>query len=377
MNMAIKSTNAQGSQSLALLICILANFAVNINGAALNDSVFYYELATLQPSEATNLPIYIVLQQDQEEHAKIVDMVRYDKGKLNAKATNLTAISWAHAVNSQQLLGESLSSDIDMIEADIVLGKLNGEGPDLPVMAHPPAKVSDLTLEDFLQQIKVYNEENEGAEKGVKLDFKSIEVFEGSLGILDETIPKMTYPIWINADIISGPVKQISSVPVDPARFFAGCMRYKQAVLSIGWTTKWGANYREGEYTEEQCDAMLQVINDNNVTSTGQPITFPVRAGIAANSATQLHDLVAAVNGTNECTLTIWSSANDYVDVAQLRKLIFGFGLDRVYLDVPEELSSQLDLGNTGHGASTFNSLVSFSFVSLCFWAVSSWLKSV
>lgn len=187
----------------------------------------------------------------------------------------------------------------------------------------------------------------------------------------------MTYPIWINADIISGPVEQNRTVPVDPARFFAGCNRYKQAVLSIGWTTNWGADFRDGAYTQAQCDDMLKAINDNNVTSTGQPITFPVRAGIAANSAQQLHSLVAAVNETNESTLTIWSSAGDYVDVTLLRKLIFSFGLDRVYLDVPEELASQLDLGNVGSGAGTFNSLVSFSFISLCFWAFSSWLKNI
>ncbi|KRF81638.1 protein FAM151B isoform X1 [Drosophila virilis] len=363
----------QGPLSLAALICMLAHFVVKINGAALNSSVYYYELATLHSPQIW--PAEIVLQ-DQEQNATI-EMGRFDKGKLIAKAANLTAISWAHAVNSQQLLADALSGEIDMIEADIVLGQLNGVGPDLPVMAHPPITISDLTLEDFLLQIRAHNELHEGAEKGVKLDFKSIEVFEGSLGILDEIIPKMAYPIWINADIISGPVEQNNSVPVDPARFFAGCMRYKQAVLSIGWTTRWGANYRDGEYTDEQCNAMLQAINDNNLTSTGQAITFPVRAGIAANSASQLHNLVSAVNETNESTLTIWSSDNDYVDVAQLRKLIFSFGLDRVYLDVPEELSSRLDLGNTGNGAGTFNSLVSFSFVSLCFWAFSSWLQSV
>ncbi|XP_017854552.1 protein FAM151B [Drosophila busckii] len=303
-------------------------------------------------------------------------MGRFNKtGKVVSKAANLTAISWAHAVNSQQLLAEALNADIDMIEADIVLGQLNGEGEQLPVMAHPPANISDLTLEDFLHQIKAHNEVHEGAEKGVKLDFKSIEVFEGALDILDATIPKMSYPIWLNADIINGPVEALSSTPVDPARFFAGCMRYKQAVLSIGWTTRWGPDYREGMYTDAQCSAMLQSIQDNNVTSTGQPITFPVRAGIAAQSEEQLHKLLASVNSTNECTLTIWSSAGDYVDVELLRKLIFSFGVERVYLDVPAELAAQLDLGNTGKATATFNSLVSFGFVSLCFWAVSSWLQ--
>ncbi|KQS70724.1 protein FAM151B [Drosophila erecta] len=297
---------------------------------------------------------------------------------VKAWGTNLTAITWAHAVNSQQLLDEVLSKpgDIDFIEADIVLGKLNGEGEDMPVMAHPPATISDITLAQFLYQIMEFNRAHEGQEKGVKLDFKSIEVFEGSLDILDENIPNMTSnPVWINADILSGPVDQNRTVPVDADRFFAGCMRYKQAVLSIGWTTNWGADFRDGEYTQDQCDAMLESLTANNVLSTGQGITFPVRAGIAANSEDQLHRLVAAVNETNNSTLTVWSSAGDYVDVEKLRKLIWSFGLDRVYLDVPEELAAQLELGNPGNGASTFKSLFSFSFVALCFWALSSWLQ--
>ncbi|KAH8281711.1 hypothetical protein KR054_002429 [Drosophila jambulina] len=338
----------------------LAVLVAQINGAALNASNNYYQY-----------------QVAEEEHGTpaIVDILLQDRDIMRAWGTNLTAITWAHAVNSQQLLDEALTGDIDFIEADIVLGKLNGEGEDMPVMAHPPAIISDLTLAEFLHQIMEFNRDHEGQEKGVKLDFKSIEVFEGSLDILDENIPNMTYPIWINADILSGPVEQNKSVPVDPDRFFAGCMRYKQAVLSIGWTTNWGADFRDGEYTEAQCENMLETLSANNVLSTGQSITFPVRAGIAANSEEQLHRLVAAVNETNESSLTIWSSAGDYVDVAKLRKLIFGFGVERVYLDVPEELASQLDLGNPGNGAGTFKSLFSFGFISLCFWAVSSWLQ--
>lgn len=334
-----------------------------INGAALNGSNYQYQVGE-QRTPADPQVLHLLLEDS--------DMVR-------VWGTNLTAITWAHAVNSQQLLDEALTetANIDFIEADIVLGKLNGEGEDMPVMAHPPAIVSDLSLSEFLNRIMEFNRNHEGQEKGVKLDFKSIEVFEGSLGILDESIPNMTYPVWMNADILSGPVDQNKTVPVDADRFFAGCMRYKKAALSIGWTTNWGADFREGEYTQDQCDAMLESLTANNVLSTGQGITFPVRAGIAANSQEQLHRLVAAVNETNESTLTIWSSAGDYVDVDKLRQLIFGFGLERVYLDVPEELASQLDLGNPGNGASTFKSLFSFSFVSLCFWALSSWLQRI
>lgn len=344
-------------------VSILAVLVAKINGSALNASNYQYQVVVEQTAPDDSQIEYIFLKQS--------DMMK-------VWGTNLTAITWAHAVNSQQLLDEVLTetSGIDFIEADIVLGKLNGDGEDMPIMAHPPANVSDLTLSEFLNQIINFNRDHEDQKKGVKLDFKSIEVFEGSLDILDVNIPNpTTYPVWINADILSGPVEQNRTVPVDADRFFAGCMRYKQAVLSIGWTTNWGADFRDGEYTQQQCDDMLETLSENNVLSTGQAITFPVRAGIAANSEEQLHRLVAAVNETNDSTLTIWSSAGDYVDVDKLRKLIFSFGLDRVYLDVPEELASQLNLDNPGNGASTFKSLFGFSFMSLCFWALSSWMQ--
>lgn len=74
-----------------------------------------------------------------------------------------------------------------MIEADIVLGKLNGAGEDIPIMGHPPANTSDLTLESFLQQVTAFNTNaTNTTRKGVKLDFKTIEVFEKSIQIVSQ-----------------------------------------------------------------------------------------------------------------------------------------------------------------------------------------------
>ncbi|XP_073827383.1 protein FAM151B isoform X2 [Musca autumnalis] len=331
--------------------------------------------------------------QDNEEVNTIKFNMPSKNGDGSGSATNLTALTWAHAVNSQKELTDALNSDIDMIEADIVMGKINDTGPDMPVMAHPPANSSDISLDSFLEQIKLYNDEHKEKMKGVKLDFKSIEVFEGALKTLEAKIPEMTYPIWLNADIISGPVNQNNTIPVDPQRFFAGSSKFPQAVLSIGWTTQWSSAANNGSYTPQEIAAMIYAIKENNVTDSGQPITFPVRAGIAANSQDELHDLVKAVNGTNNSTLTIWSSQNDYVDIAKLRQLIFSFGFDRVYLDVPEELSSQLDLGRqdddnddgndngSGNGAvatnTTLTSLVNFSLISAGLYLFSLYLEKI
>lgn len=79
---------------------------VRIKGAAINENVYYYyDTQRLQTVDKLP-PLNIVLQL--EEHANI-NMGRFDKGKLTAKAANLTDISWAHAVNSQQLLADALS----------------------------------------------------------------------------------------------------------------------------------------------------------------------------------------------------------------------------------------------------------------------------
>uniref|UniRef100_A0A7G3AMX4 Menorin-like domain-containing protein n=1 Tax=Lutzomyia longipalpis TaxID=7200 RepID=A0A7G3AMX4_LUTLO len=282
-------------------------------------------------------------------------------------AENLTAITWAHAVNSQELLTATLASNIDMIEADIVLGHLISDpnGPEIPVMGHPPVNTSDISLSSFLQQILDHNGQNAGRTKGVKLDFKSTEVFTGSLAMLTDLWSFMNYPVWLNADIIRGPVNNTGTNPVDANSFLSGCRAFPEAILSIGWTTRWGPDFTEGTYTDDQIDSMSSAIRDNGIPRSSHPITFPVRAGIAAQSQTQLTSLMKAFNETNTVTLTIWSSENDNVDVAKLRSLIFAVGIDKVYVDVPKDLLDQLDLGNPGNGARKLAQLTIMSFFCL------------
>jgi hypothetical protein len=72
-----------------------------------------------------------------------------------------------------------------MLEADVVLGTLEGGSRDpIPVMAHPPDNVSDLSLEGFLTEVVAATQR--GHRCGIKLDFKTLEVLTPSLQQLQQ-----------------------------------------------------------------------------------------------------------------------------------------------------------------------------------------------
>lgn len=141
----------------------------------------------------------------------------------------------------------------------------------------------------------------------------------------------------MNADILPGPVNA-TTTPVDATNFLTIAKHFPNATLSIGWTTNYGANFPTSSYTNEQIEQMLQTIQKNNVTQT---ITFPMRAGIVAEGLENVKLLLGNVSGS---TLTIWSSQGDKVNVTNLRGLIKNVGLDKVYVDVPEDLEKELRL---------------------------------
>ncbi|XP_041984474.1 protein FAM151A isoform X2 [Aricia agestis] len=255
---------------------------------------------------------------------------------------NLTTVTWAHAVNNKTYLEAALASDVSMLEADIVLGHVTGQdGPPIPIMAHPPATTSDLSLTDFLITVHKYNKASKAdKQKGVKLDFKSIEAFEKSQDqIAPFSKPEVTFPLWLNADILPGPI-EATTKPVDPIKFIKLCGNHPRAVMSVGWTTEYGGNVTEGEYSRDQIGSMLRLMTENRINQT---VTFPVRAGLASNSQPVILDLLRETSFLNS-SMTVWSSESDHVEVDRLRALILTVGLERTYLDVPHELAAKLRL---------------------------------
>lgn len=144
--------------------------------------------------------------------------------------------------------------------------------------------------------------------------------------------------MWINADILPGPVNA-TTTPVNASQFLDGAKAFQDAWLSIGWTTSYGANMT-GQYSQHHINQMLEVLKHHNVTNK---ITFPVRAGLAAESKNELSTLLTE---SKNSTLTIWSSEGDNVSIENLRRLIANVGLSRVFIDVPEDLKSQLRLND-------------------------------
>jgi len=234
-------------------------------------------------------------------------------------ASDLTLVTWSHATNSQADLAAALADDTMMIEADVS----SGEGG-VPIMAHPPAHTSDLTLQTFLSDVLTATADA-GTKKGVKLDFKDISIVETSLAMIERM--RITIPFWLNADVLRGPGN--SGSPVDADRFLSLCQAHlPRATLSLGWTT----TAAPGEYSPGHFADLKNLLDKYQLKA---PVTLPLRASLAAESRAAIMEYLAVNPGTS---LTIWSGKEDAVDLDKLVVLIEEVGKDRVYVDVPEDL---------------------------------------
>lgn len=68
----------------------------------------------------------------------------------------------------------------------------------------------------------------------------SLEAVSPSLVLLEEVLAEPNRPVWINADILSGPGGQAR--PLEPQAFLSAVSPLPtHTVLSLGWTTGWTA----------------------------------------------------------------------------------------------------------------------------------------
>ena len=172
-----------------------------------------------------------------------------------------------------------------MIEADVSLAETSRYP--VPIMAHPPAQTSDLTLEDFLIEVVRSN-----CAKGIKLDFKSTRVVEPAFRVLARHADFIKGPVVLNADILPGP-NSPSAHSVDAWTFLMLCRtRFPKAIISIGWTTNVIPGQTKGGYTREMVDHMASLVREYNLM---QPLTFPVNATLLKYSICEIQRLLFQV----------------------------------------------------------------------------------
>ncbi|KZS07086.1 Protein FAM151A [Daphnia magna] len=259
--------------------------------------------------------------------------------------TDLTQVTWAHGVDTRKKLERALRGSVMMIEADVSLGKFKGDplSSNRPIMAHPPVTASDLTLETFLDMVL-----DESQYKGIKLDFKSNEVLEQALQIIKSRENRIRVPLWLNADIIQGPVGATTE-PLNTDMFLSLTKFYfPTAVISVGWTTKLGKE--AGSYTFDHVLKMRDVLTAAQVTA---PVTFPVRAALVTTLEFR-KNMLWLLNQIPGSTITIWSSFGDKVDVPALLDFIDAIGKEFVYIDVQRGLRCQISRYRTFRSASSW-----------------------
>lgn len=97
----------------------------------------------------------------------------------------------------------------------------------------------------------------------------------------------------------------------------------------------------EGRYSPKQIQTMINTLEKNHVS---QSVTYPVRAGLVVNDVDVIKTLLNTTSTIKSVTLTIWSAEGDIVDAAKLSKFIKEVGVDKVYVDVPQDLKNKLEL---------------------------------
>ncbi|KAM7018594.1 protein FAM151B isoform 1-T2 [Tautogolabrus adspersus] len=247
----------------------------------------------------------------------------FSRGKIERR--DAAEVRWSHAVNSRSRLTEALTGPTHMLEADIIM---RGRDPREPIMAHPPDTDSDITLREWLQAVKEHD-------IGIKLDFKRLEALSPSVLLLQEVLSEPGLPLWINADILSGPGGQ--ATPLQPQSFLSVVRTLPtHTVLSLGWTTGWTAGTENPGYSWDMVHAMEDLCKNLK-----HPVTFPVRAALMAQSAAQLTWLLQQAD---RYFLTVWTGQDDEFTLQDLLLYRKQFDMGRIYFDLPESQRTELSL---------------------------------
>ncbi|NWI98091.1 F151B protein, partial [Pitta sordida] len=193
-----------------------------------------------------------------------------------------------------------------------------------PILAHPPDTDSDITLREWLGQMVT-------ADKGIKLDFKSLAAVGPSLELLGQVQQRLRRPVWLNGDILAGPGGSHAALDAQ-GLLGAVTAAFPDVTLSLGWTTGWHRHQSRG-YEWPMVQEMSQLCR-----ALSQPVTFPVRAALVPRSLPELRWLIQQ---SHRYSLTVWAGKEDVYSVEDLLHIRENFDKNRVYYDIFEPQDSE------------------------------------
>uniref|UniRef100_A0A2C9LP21 Uncharacterized protein n=1 Tax=Biomphalaria glabrata TaxID=6526 RepID=A0A2C9LP21_BIOGL len=234
-------------------------------------------------------------------------------------------IRWERQANSRQAVKDAMNNEkVHMISGDIIL---KGQGTKsqalIPVMAKPPETTSDITLKEWLQEVRF-------GKKGIRLHIHSPEALDISLQVLNDFNKQnpMKFPVWIHADVLQGPHGE--EPIIDIQRFVRTQQRlFPKCTLSFGWTTGTHTDLSQSAYTWESVWDMLNLVQEFDFQD--QLIVFQARLSLVHNSIPQLKWLCDNVKSSS---LMIWHEDGDIVVSEDVMYVSYRFPPQGVYFDL-------------------------------------------
>lgn len=159
----------------------------------------------------------------------------------------------------------------------------------------------------------------------------------------------------------------------DAIGFVKQVTRLNNAVLGIRWTTCKRDDELTGAYDKTHTDKMFNMLQTAEVDKIErQTINFFIRGHYANRSRENLMDLYEKLNRTNTVTFTLYSDEQYQTDdlgiplnMTEMRDAIQFFGPENVYLQVSDEIRSELNLNRLSNPRDSINGVASLAEVEL------------
>lgn len=233
---------------------------------------------------------------------------------------------WAHSCCSASSLESAFQGPVTAIEADILMGTIESEHGEVPIMAHPPCRTSDLSFEDFWQRCLAE------ARHHLKLDFKDLRSLQLCLPTVQASKCRLAAQgqgVWINADILPGPNRR-EPCPIQAEDFMMAVKQWAPGVpLSLGWRVSLAGS---DAYTADDVSRMLQVCDSLEAERPEKSLlVFAISARLALRDPGPLLQLLEQKPLSQ---LLLWTGAGEpALHASSCSKLSKSFPEDRVGMD--------------------------------------------